>query len=387
MKVLFVDDEARVIQGIQRSLYHVENLCCEVASSGAEAVEVLKQDTFDVVVTDMRMPGMDGAQLLAHVQREYPATVRIVLSGYAEEEAALRAVGVAHQFLSKPCSPDELRRTIQQTFDVQSLFQAPELQKLVASLPALPVAPAVYSKLNELLADPDASVLAMSRVIETDPALCAKLLQLVNSSFFANRYPTTEVHAAVVRLGVGTLKTLVLSLEAMEKLKPRRRLACFSHQDEAMHAQSVARLVSSFYDGRQAKAHAFMAGMLHDIGKWVLASGSPDLLVEASRMATSDGMPLQDAERQLFGTTHAEIGAYLLGIWGIPLSVVAAVANHHAPERLGACTSGFDLGAAVHVSDRVCAGRPLESAELHRLGCPEEAPDLVARLGALESAA
>jgi HD-like signal output (HDOD) protein len=387
MRILFVDDEDKVLQAIRRSLFHVEQWEVETALSGAEALELLGEEKFDVIVTDMRMPRMDGAQLLAQVQATHPDVVRIVLSGYAEEEAALRAVGVAHQFLAKPCLPEELAQTIKRTFELQRLLDSEHVQRLVGSIPSLPVVPAVFSKISDMLINPDVSLSAVARVVETDPALCAKLLQLVNSSFFANRYPTTEIQDAVVRLGLSTLKSLVLALTAMDQMRPHKRIKGFSPEIQAHHASLVARVTSSFYEGKQAKAHAFMAGMLHDIGKWVLASAAPELLEQALRKANEERVPFDVAERALYGATHAELGAYLLGIWGIPTVVVDAVAHHHSPANVSKTDSPFPLACALHVVDGISHGRPFEPAQLLALGCPIAVDELEKRCGEAEAAA
>jgi HD-like signal output (HDOD) protein len=216
----------------------------------------------------------------------------------------------------------------------------------------------------------------ITRVIETDPALCAKLLQLVNSSFFANRFPTTDMHAAVTRLGVGTLKTLVLSLEAMDNLKPRKNLREFSVTKQSAHSQVVARITAACYEEKQARAQAFMAGMLHDIGKWVLASAAPDMLKQAHAHAQEEGLPFHVAERALFGATHAELGAYLIGMWGLPTPVVGAIAHHHSLERLESSVGAFPLTNGLFVAEAVADGDELEDDLLGRLGCPLKLDEL-----------
>jgi YesN/AraC family two-component response regulator len=108
-RVLFVDDDQYILDGLQNLLRKQRSrwdMC--FALGGAAALELFAAAPFDVIVSDMRMPGMDGAELLAHVRERYPAARRIVLSGYAEPAAVQRALEVAHQFLSKPCRAPDL---------------------------------------------------------------------------------------------------------------------------------------------------------------------------------------------------------------------------------------------------------------------------------------
>ena len=109
IRVLFVDDETHVLESLRDALRPWRReLTMAFAADGPTALEEVAREPYDAVVSDMRMPGMDGAELLREVQRVQPATVRIVLSGYAEIESVARAATVAHRFLSKPCDVDEL---------------------------------------------------------------------------------------------------------------------------------------------------------------------------------------------------------------------------------------------------------------------------------------
>src|SRR5579863_1343288 len=115
--LLFVDDEPKLLQGLQRQLRPMrEEWDMHFVESGNSALEFMSGRPVDIIVSDMMMPGMDGSQLLAEVAKKHPQTVRIVLSGQAEREAVLRLVGPAHQFLSKPCEADELRKAVSRAF-------------------------------------------------------------------------------------------------------------------------------------------------------------------------------------------------------------------------------------------------------------------------------
>ncbi len=381
MRILFVDDEQLVLDAITRSLFHVDGWEVECATSGAEALEILSEgERFDVIVSDMRMPGMDGAELLTRVLRDHPDTVRMVLSGHTEQEAAMRTIGVAHQFLAKPCGAGVLQRAIERTLELQTLLGSAAVRGLVDRVPALPAAPATYTQLSRVLAEPDVDLAEVTRVVESDPGLCAKLLQVVNSAFFAQSEPTTEVHAAVVKLGVNTLKGLILSLEVMGKLQPKQPLPGFSFDQERAHATQVARLAATLYRRTSQRAAAFMAAILHDVGKWVLASEAPDVLTQSMALAREEQIRVFEAEKRLFGTTHAEVGAYLLGLWCLPEDVVAAVAHHHEPHRVPVEDGKLDVAHAVYIADGVLRGIGFDDERLKAIGCDVGIKELEARV-------
>jgi CheY-like chemotaxis protein len=184
-RVLFVDDEAQILEGLQDTMRRWRrDWDMTFVIGGALALEELERRPYDVVVSDMRMPGMDGATLLQQVQDRYPGVIRMILSGHSELESALRAAHVAHQFLAKPCDAAELRRVIDRTIQLRSLMHDEALLRVATGARTLPSVPACYEQLSAAINDPDAPVEAIGELIESDVAMCAKVLQLVNSAFF-----------------------------------------------------------------------------------------------------------------------------------------------------------------------------------------------------------
>jgi len=217
---LFVDDEPNILSGLKRMLRVMrEQMDFYFAESGREALEILAGQRIDVIVSDMRMPGMDGATLLTTVQERYPHVVRIMLTGHADEEAILRTVGVVHQFLAKPAAPDSLKAVLLRACALQELMQNDQLKSLVTSLGKLPSLPAIYAELQRKLLDPDCSIGEVAAIIEKDMAMSAKVLQLVNSAFFGLYKHIDSTIRAVNLLGLDTVKTLVLGVGVFEELK------------------------------------------------------------------------------------------------------------------------------------------------------------------------
>ncbi|SRR5581483_84458 len=351
-RILFVDDEEATLAGLQRLLRPQRRQWEMVfVSSGQAALDTLAETHFDVIVSDMRMPRMDGVTLLKAVQERYPHMVRIVLSGHIEVEATLRMVPVAHQFLSKPCDPALLKEVVDRACTLQALLSGEALRAVVSQLGDLPTQPQIYTALTQLLANPDVAMNDVARVIEQDIAMSAKCLQLVNSAFFGLPRRITSIQQAVSYLGISTLKSLVFSTAAFQAFEGSQRPAGFSYEALQSHSLLVARLAGRLLPEKAQADEAFLVGMLHDVGKLVLAARLPRMAAEAIRVADEHGRPLQSVEIELLGVSHAEIGAYLLGLWGLPQSVVEAVAFHHAPPAAG--PRGFDALGAVYVANRL----------------------------------
>lgn len=322
------------------------------ANGGAEALEAMSKESFDVIVSDMRMPGIDGAELLDRVSKLYPNTVRLVLSGQSEHEKIFRAIGPAHQFMSKPCDPDVLIKTIQRACGLHSQLQDVSLKNLTSQISCLPSLPSVYRELVEELESDDASMDRIGDVIGSDLGMTAKVLQLVNSSFFGLPQHVTCPKHAVSLLGLNIIRPLLLTAKAFSQYEDPQ-VDGFSLEQSVQHSLAVAvtakRIAEAEASQSQLVDDAFMAGMLHDIGKLILAVNKPESFEEAVKLAKDEQTPVWKAELQVFGTTHAEVGAHLLGLWGLPDPIVEAVAFHHRPSN--ACIEGFTPLAAVHVAN------------------------------------
>ncbi len=347
-RILFVDDAPNILSGLERMLFDVEEWDMTFVDSGQAALDTMASAPFDVIVSDMRMPGMDGAILLARVQEQYPSTVRIVLSGHTELEATLRAVPVAHQFLSKPCESAVLREVVTRACGLQAFLDDRALQEALGSIKSLPALPQVYNELVVALADPEVSIDELSAIVIQDSGITARILQLVNSSFFGVARSISDIRQATTHLGVDMLRDLIPSVEIFRDFESGGRPAGFSLEKEQAHATLSARIARRLLSDKTMGEDAFMAAMLHDLGKLVLATMLPEAY-ERVVTAADGGKPLHVVEEEINGVSHAEIGAYLLGIWGLPYPIVEAVANHHHPSRVP--RESFDVLGAVHVAN------------------------------------
>lgn len=334
-RILFVDDEVNVLEGLQRMLRPQRNEWEMSFAPGAQAaLTMLESSPYDVVVSDMRMPVMDGAALLNVVREKYPAALRFVLSGYTELQASFRAVPVAHQFLVKPCDPDQLRTAIQRATSLSEVLNSKLLASLVGSLQDLPSLPKTYGELRRALSDPEIAVEDVVKIVERDVAISAKILQLVNSAFFGITRDVTQIKTAVSYLGLNILQNLVLSAEVFRAFQPKKPIPGFSVEEFHLHSQYAARIAGKIPLKNEMQGGSVAAALLHDVGKLVIAERSPEHFVRALSGAREDRRPLYAIEEELIGISHADVGAYLLSLWGLPYPVVEAVAHHHHPERV-----------------------------------------------------
>lgn len=349
-KILFVDDDPNILQGLRRMLRSQrDGWEVAFAQGGEMALAMLDAASFDVVVSDMRMPGMDGAALLACVRERYPETIRFILSGHADQDAALRAVPVAHQFLAKPCEPGTLRVAIERVCGLKAVLSDPSLCRTVGSMRELPAMPRTYVDLSKALGDPDVSFEEVAKIVEQDVAVAAKLLQLVNSAFFGLSREVTNVRMAVSYLGVEVLKNLVLTIGAFRPFEDAGTVQGFSAERFQSHAYLTAKIAAALPVPDHLREATSLAALLHDVGKLVLAARMPAHFARALALASQQGRSLYEVEQDLMGVTHAEIGSYLLGLWGLPWPVVEAVAHHHVPARVP--EQGLDALAAVHLAN------------------------------------
>ena len=384
--ILFVDDEPVLLDGLRRSLRSMRNeWTMTFADGGEEALKALERTPFDVVVSDMRMPKMDGAQLLNEVQRRYPHIVRIVLSGYSDKEMIFHSIRATHQFLAKPCEPEQLKTTIRRACALQDVLKNEALRALMTGMPAIPSLPAILLEIKKEAESETSSLKTIGKIIVKDMGMTAKILQLANSAFFGVRGPVSTVEQAVNFLGLETVQALILVAHVFSQFSAKH-LSTFQISrlwEESLETGALALEIAKAEGCTPFETEqAYTAGLLHDMGILVLAANCADefsaILVEA---AAKKGT-VWELERSEIGITHAELGAYMLGLWGLSDPIVEAVAYHHRP---GECVGKtFAPVTAVHVADALLpclsqygadGGSPsIDTAYLERLRLSDRIP-------------
>lgn len=358
-RILFVDDDQNVLEGLRRMLRNMRHEWeMTFAENGEKALEFMKDNFFDVVVSDMRMPVMDGCQLLTRVQALYPHAARIILSGYSDREMILKSVRVAHQFLAKPCDSETVQSTVARALALRELLANEILIRVVSQIEGLPSAPSIYQEITQELNSPNASLQKVTKIISKDVSMTAKILQLANSAFFGLSQHVNSMDRALAVLGFDTVVALVLTVQifsAHNPLVPGFSIAALWNHSmtTASFAKTIAKVEKQ---DRVGVEDAFMGGLLHDIGKLVLATNLPEDYRQVMLLASETKGPLWKAEEEVFGTTHAEVGAYLMGLWGIPDAIVEAIAFHHLPSNCPA--RGFGPLTAVHAGNALAQAKP-----------------------------
>jgi putative nucleotidyltransferase with HDIG domain len=354
IRILFVDDETSVLNAMRRTLHHMrDEWQMEFADSGEAALKALAAAPADVLISDMRMPGMDGWQLLREVKQRYPQTVRLILSGHSDARSIMRTVGTAQQYLAKPCDSTSLKAVISGAYVLRQVLNSDRLAHLVGRVGMLPSAPKAFQEILTCLQNPGASIADAAKIIGRDVSMTANVLKLVNSAFFGARQTMATAERAVAYLGLDTLGALVLAHSTFKGslVSVIRGFSLDALWQHSLEVATTARTLALYEKLPQSRAdEAFLCGMLHDVGKVVFATRAVPM---------PDGTPASDEQALAqMDTHHAEVGAYLLGLWGFPNSIIEAVAFHHAPSQAGG--EGFTLPKLIHIADRMVHQRRVD---------------------------
>lgn len=352
IRVVVVDDDIAALSRVQQQIRNaVPDWSSEFFPNAKEALAHCRVTPPDVVITDLRMPEIDGAALLEAIKVEFPNAIRMVFSDYDDLPVALRSVPVAHQFLAAPLDLDNVIELVTRDVELQQRISEPKLRDLVGSIDVLPSPPSSVIEINRLVADPFSSVEAVAEAIRTDSAMSAKLLQLVNSAFFGLSNHVEDVQQAVALLGFDTVRNLLIAVELVRSFRAPTPALVRAVEELNAHSLTVAELSRSLMMRKKGAHEAFVAGMMHDIGLLALIACAPDRYIDLCTRLEETGCPLEICEEEILGTTHASIGAYLLGLWGLPFELVEAVARSHDADQVN--DSVITPVHAVFVAERI----------------------------------
>ena len=381
--VLFVDRDQTAFDGLKRLFDDRAEWQIVLSLTGQEALQKLEAGQFDVVVADMGTPG--GYGLLMEVLRRYPNIVRIALADTMKHDLTGSA-SAAHQCLVKPCDAAALHTKLERALQVRELLASPVLRTLISRLTSLPSLPSVHNKLIQSLGDPEMSSRELGQIIAQDVGMTAKVLQLANSAFFGlYRYIASPTESAIY-LGTDTIRALALSSGVFSAF-PRTESKYFSISKLQRHSMQTGITANAIANTenlpKKTSDCSLVGGLLHDIGKLILAANCPKEYDKILAAAKAENAPCREVERRVLGTSHAEIGAYLLWLWGLPDAVCDAVAFHHTPAKY--CARSFSAAAAIHVADALgherdespdVVGRPeIDMTHLKSLGLEERIPE------------
>ena len=350
-KLLFVDDEPNILQGMRRMLRSMrKEYKMFFAEGGRQALELMGDESIDVVVSDMRMPGIDGAQLLTEVREQHPETIRIMLTGQADEDSILKTVGIVHQFLAKPCDPEQLKSLLNGLGGLQDRISDDLMKGVIAKIDSLPSLPATYTALQEAMAKDDVGLDEIAEIIERDMAMSAKILQLVNSAFFGLFTTVKSPAHAVNLLGFNTVKILVLGVGVFSSAE--KVCAGISMDELWRHSFMVGRIARKLAEAEKMQDamvdDCFLAGVLHDLGKLVLAVNFAEEYEDVINRVKQEDKTFCTVEKEMFSACHGDVGAYLIGLWGFRYELIEAVGCHHSPKL---STDHLTTSSIVYVAD------------------------------------
>jgi HD-like signal output (HDOD) protein len=392
-RILFVEDDP-LVSKLYAMVLADDGGAWEVTvvPDGQQALRAMEQAPFDVVVSDMRMPGMSGTELLNEVKRRHPRTSRIILSALSDKEQVVRSLDGIHQFIAKPFDANVLKSTLARVCGLDAYLKDDRLRVLIGQLGTLPSFPTLYVEIMKELDSPNSLVESVAAIIAKDPGMTAKMLQIVNSVAFGLERKVSSPFEAVEYLGFNTVRSLALSAHIFSRFEKTnlRGLSIDELWNHSMNTGTLARLVMRLEHAEAADAEdAYIAGILHDVGKLLLADNVPEQFGEALARAAARGIPLHEAEQEILGATHAGAAAYLLGLWGLPAAIVEAVAFHHAPRQSD--LRAFGPLAAVHAANvlehelakTASGGRSAEfdTDYLAAIGCKERLEEWRAEAG------
>jgi HD-like signal output (HDOD) protein/ActR/RegA family two-component response regulator len=357
-RILFVDDEPQVLTALKSLLRtHDHGWDVVYADGGLAALSALERQRFDVVVSDLRMPHVDGAELLAQVKRDQPGAIRLLVSGQADEEAPPAAVLVAHQLLPKPCDPAALSAAIDRARLIRGIIDDDTVQRISDRLGQLPAPPRIYWAITRAGAHAEPALRETVALIERDHDVATRLVDLANWPYasLARRARTIEEAAEV--LGTDLVRAFAVAASAFTRWPTHGLPPELSFARLRAHTFATARIARRIATRPDDAAHAFAAALLHDLGHLVIAVCFPER-VPAILQRTGRGELVEHAQSRELGFDHAAIGAYLLGIWGLPAVLVEAVADHVAPQRRPRTV--LDVAGLLHVASAL-AGEHMPS--------------------------
>ena len=364
-RILFVDDEPGILRGLRKSLRSQrDHWQMTFVDNGDAALDFLFENTMDVIVSDMQMPGMDGAELLEKVRKLSPGTRRIILSGHTKEENIIRTVGPAHIYLAKPCTTEDLVDAIDSIFLLDAILPINGLKSFVSGLKKLPSIPSVVRELAIEIEGAEPSIDKIVDIISRDIAMTSQIIRLTNSAFFALPVKANTLNHAIKLLGLNTTRDIALTAgiigifrgdETTAKKLEKLSKNCLVINKLARDIAMLGGLEKNICD------QAACSGIVSHLGTLLLQTAKPQLYQQAQKMAEAGEKEIYKREKDLFGASHAELGAYLLGLWGFSLPVIEAVAFHHTPSLRP--SRKFDATTALHIAQCIAKGESMAAAD------------------------
>ncbi len=322
--------------------------------------ETLSQEDMDIVAIDMTMTECSYMDLLQNIKENYPHLVRILIAEEWSKELVVQTNDLVHLIIEKRFLSETLIDTIIRAQQMRGLLKNDYLTKLINSFDELPIMQNVYIELLHLLKSPNVPLKKISDIISQEFSLTAKILQVSNMSIFTHIGRINNIQQAVVFLGTNVIRAIILYLQVFnfenqnsEELKMIRQL-----ERHCIKVAEFAKKCAVYYQcANDIQDNTFTSSLLHDIGKLIIVTKT-DKWEDIERYALENNKSIVESEKAILGTTHAEIGAYLLNLWGFPQDVVNAIAFHHYPSN--SKQNNLSPLTFVHISESFITGEQLD---------------------------
>jgi HD-like signal output (HDOD) protein/ActR/RegA family two-component response regulator len=353
--ILFVGEDLELRQDIETHLPAgggANSWHARFARTGAQALILTEQAHFAAVITELTLPDMNGVDFLDQIMLRQPKAQRIIISSLGDATGTLKCIGGAHHHLYKPCDGATILNALNCGVALEMWLPGGSVQGLMTQMKEVPSPPGIYFQIVSELQSPEPSIQKVVDLISQDPAVTAKVLQLANSAVFGLQLHIVQPGEAISYIGLSSTAALVLFAHTFSFFEHIEN-AGFSMEALWRHSMwtgHVARQIALQEGTSQEIAdQAYVAGLLHDLGKLMLGANVPQSYARVFKIAGEQKARLTEVETAVLGATHAELGACMLGIWGLPRPIVEAVALHHAPKRFAG--QGFTPLTAVHAAN------------------------------------
>ncbi len=363
--ILFVEDEEYVVKSLEESLSE-SGYTTHVANNGQEALEMLSDTHFDIVISDVMMPDMDGVDFLETVKNDHPSTLRLALSGYSESTKIPKALedNVAKLYMRKSWDSSEMIQTVNKMSDLQDVLSDHRILKLITSIKDLPSIPNLYYDIASMIRQ-EKDIEKIAAEIMKDQAVTSQILRVANSAFYGAK--TGSLLQAIMYIGLSNVKNIVLTNSVFD-LETVQNFNVSLLWEHAVMTNKMAHLIYEECLGKKMPVIYASAGLLHDIGKILMYKYYDVKYEELIEEARNGHGRIVDLEFKHLELTHQELGGYLLNWWDLPLPIVEATLYHHRP--LDPRVINKELVSVIHIAN-YCSWHYFERQEYENMMNPE----------------
>lgn len=322
-RILCVDDEVEILRSLKRA-FILSDYEIFVASSAEEAFIIMRDNEIDMIISDMRMPIVDGYKFLSQVKMLYPDIIRIMLSGYSDEKLIIKAVqeNIVKSYIFKPWENKLLLGTVEKIFKLQDDMKDKNIDKIVGKFHDIPTISRSYKSIKESIEE-DLDFDIIAELIERDSAITAKILRIANSAFYGIN--TADIKKAITYLGMNNIRDIVMSTSIFESFE-RDYKAKEIYKKIWKHSFLTNKIMGYIYREvmKKAPSEIYMtAGLMHNIGVIPFLQKFEKEMMSIFEDEYRE-KKLISLEEEKMGVNHRELGAYLLQWWGFPYPVVEA---------------------------------------------------------------